>query len=122
MLDLNKDELHSLHRYIFETKFSEDAQDMAFSKHVSQIANKVLDKIISKAEKDCPDKALSWEKWGVLTKERREWEIIKRKIIQDKYWHILDKNEKIEHLRMLSSPLIINDEAINEFILELNSP
>lgn len=116
MLDLNNDELLSLHRYIFETKFSEDAQEIAFTLHVSQIANKVLDEIIANAEKTFPDKAIEWKSWRILTKNRQEWKFIKNKIAHDKYWKEFDTNQKIKHLEILASPLTVSKEIIKELI------
>ncbi|WP_036254776.1 hypothetical protein [Methylobacter sp. BBA5.1] len=116
MLDINNDELLALHRYIIETKFSVNAKEIAFSPLLSQIANKVLDSIIADTAKQDSNAAVQWKNWRVLTKTRPEWNFVKEKISQEKYWSNLKSHEKINHLRIIASPYIIPDEMIREIV------
>jgi len=116
MLSFSKDELLALHRYIVESKFSGDAQQIAYSALLAQIANKVLDAIIKDLDKSDPNEAEQWKNWRVLTKNKLEWSFIIEKIIQDKYWDELDTNQKLNHLRIIASPYVIPDNIISEII------
>ncbi len=116
MLDINKDELLALHRYIVETKFSANAEEMAFSRLLAQIANKVLDAIITDNEKCDSNGAEQWKNWRVMNKTRPEWNFIKEKISQDKHWNELNTDQKMNRLKIIASPYIIPDDIIREII------
>ena len=46
MLKINDIQLKALHRYLFESKFSDYSIEIAYSRMYSEIANEVLDTII----------------------------------------------------------------------------
>jgi hypothetical protein len=121
MLDINHNQLLGLHRYIMETKFSSSASDIAFSPLLAEISNKVLDAIIEHCKNNNHKEYENWVAWRLLSDKKFEWPFLQERIRNNEHWKCLDENQKITHLRILSSPYIVTEEIFLEFVRGIDS-
>lgn len=102
----------AIHRYLFETKFGGDEiLPLSVSPYISDFINKNLDSLIGEFRKiDADENVKKWVDWRVLTKDRREFFLIKKEL--DNYIG----NEKLEFLKIIASPFEIPEAYLKELL------
>lgn len=102
----------AIHRYLFETKFgNEEILPLSISPYISELINQNLDSIIDELKKiNADEKVENWIEWRVLTKDKREFLLIKKA-----FDHYSGEN-RLEFLKMIASPFDISDACLRELI------
>lgn len=117
-------ELLAVHRALLEAKFTlyPNDSDVTGSQFVADVANRVLDAIISIDEqKGAYKKVDQWEKWRLIDPSRREWQIaLSRARSSGQQWLEWNLEDKYNYIRILLSPYIVDDKMIEMFINQVN--
>lgn len=99
-------ELLALHKTIMEAKFNDDPNnfDIIPSTIVADIAKRTIDALIeSIAAGTLSNSKEKWDKWRMITRERREWHCIIKDITRRREWRKWFTDEKKEYLKVAFS-------------------
>lgn len=102
----------AVHRYLFETKFGDnEILPLSISPYIAEALNENLDALIDELTQiNAVEDIKHWMDWRVLTKEKREFPLIKQEM--DHY----SGDDKLDFLKIVSSPFVISDDYLKELI------
>ncbi len=112
-------ELLALHNVLMEAKFHDNPfkPEIQLSPHVQSLANKVFETLIS-VEAPAPGFSKDgWLNWQMASKDRREVQVLLRKISSDPNWVNLSQSERVGYIQTFMAPLKLAKELQSEIVV-----
>ena len=113
----------ALHKAMLEVKFYTELEDKTIlgSPFISETVEDNLSFIIESLEKK--GDFLGVEEWGEgrnLSKDRREWDLLKKRLYSVDYeWSKFNKSKKIEIIKIFSAPFRLSKDLVDELLVKL---
>ena len=118
----NYDELLALHKTLMIAKFAEDPVDKTLigSAYVADILNRTTIALADyeKSHFD-DDKRSNWTNWRKITSSHIQWDCISKEIksiSSTETWNSWNKEKRLEYLRIVSSPFILDENQIKKLL------
>ncbi len=117
-------ELEVLQKALMVARFSGEDPVLLGSPYISVLHTMIVDELIARNRAEGRQGAAAdWEKWRTFSKDRREWNHVRREL--SRTWHrlpALDTAEKADYVRSCLAPFEVSAELVDEMVRLLDEP
>jgi hypothetical protein len=118
-------ELRVMQRVFREAKFCTVADDdeISDSPIVASLFSRLLAVLVeAEVEIDGENARQSWDRWLMMDNpSRNEWTSARLRAQENHMWDTMPESEKITYVKILFSPFVLSDDAIRQFVTEVNN-